>query len=161
MRWWGACLLGLVMCVVSSALAAPPSGLDQQALRREKAALITLVEDRLSRAYTITRPGQLPDFATLDELFPSWDGGKPGRARRRWLEQHYTFYKVKYRVYSVRLTSSYTAEIRGERIVKAVREVPFLHWFHRDSERVSRQRFLMEAYRSPEEGWRIRRETLY
>ena len=126
---------------------------DQQAQREE---IITLVEQVLSRAYSFTRPGQLPDFSTLDAIYPSWDRGDPGGARRKWQAGNYLYYRVEFRVDSVFITSPYTAQVRGKQSVRWARRVSFLWWFHRSKDNQRRSHFVAQLYRDGKGDWLIK-----
>jgi len=127
--------------------------------RGSRLAIINLFEGDLSRAYTFSGPGQLPDFSALDQIYPSWDGGDPGGARRKWQQAGYVFNRVKFRVDSVFLTSDYTAAVRGEKSVRSVRKKPFLWWFHSSDEKNERTRFAAYVYRGAGGRWLIKNLT--
>ncbi len=143
-------LLTLSLCQTAA-------GEDSQQAERER--IITLVEQVLSRAYSFSRPGQLPDFSTLDSIYPSWDRGDPGGARRRWQAGDYVYYRVKFRVDSVYVTSPYTARVEGKKTVSWARRVSFLWWFHRTEDDQSRSHFVAQLYRDSRKRWLIKSLT--
>lgn len=125
----------------------------------QREEIITLVEQVLSRAYTFTRPGQLPDFSTLDRVYPGWDQGDPGGARRKWQSGDYLYYRVKFRVDSVFMTSPYTARVRGKKSVNWARRVSFLWWFHRTKDNQRHVHFVAQLYRDAQGRWLVKSLT--
>ena len=85
----------------------------------EEQKLIHLVEDRLASAYTLNRLRRAPDYSVLDRIFPSWDGNKPAEARKRWVNNNYSSYRVSYRVDSVYIGASGVAELTGKKQTRA------------------------------------------
>ncbi len=127
--------------------------------RTQRLEIINLVEHTLSRAYTFTRPGQLPDFSTLDTIYPTWDQGDPGGARRKWQAGDYLYYRVEFRVDSVFITSPYTARVRGKKSVRWARRVSFMWWFHRTEDNLDRSHFVAQLYRGAQGRWLIKSLT--
>lgn len=152
---------GLLGFVIFLLLLMPEISLAQPDVVAKKLALISLVEDKLAGAYLIKRLGDLPDFALLDEIYPSWDQGDPGKARREWVDKKLVNYQVVYRVDSVNLTSRYTARMIGKKTIRFTQVVPFLHWWTRDEQDFSRTRFMLEVYMSAQGQWRVKSETEY
>ena len=68
-RLLGLCALGSAFFLWFLAGAAEAS--------KEKLFLISMIEDRLAQAYTMKAPNRVPDFSTLDEIYPRWHGGDP------------------------------------------------------------------------------------
>lgn len=143
--WWP--------CVAASGeandgpMAAPAS---ERAVRM---AIINLFQVTLSQAYSFKGEGKLPDFSTLDELFPAWDDNHPGAARRVWVDGRYLFYKVEFRADSVFVTSDFTATVRGKRIARWERKVSFLWWFNRTESGESYDIFEGRVLRNPKGQW--------
>ena len=126
-----------------------------------KSLVIGLVEDRLSKALSFKRRGEVPDFSTLDEIHPGWDNGDPGKARRAWVDRNWFYHLVEYRVDSVFLTSLFTARVRGKKRVRYGHDVDFLIMFDREEKRDQSTHFVMDLYSDAKGNWYIRAETEY
>ena len=63
----------------------PASGDD--AIIKDKLAIIELVEDELSKAFSFeeSTPHKVPHFEVLDRVYPKWHKDKPALARQFWL----------------------------------------------------------------------------
>ena len=154
---------GLALCIavlmMPPALAFAGQG-DASGQRSElKNQVVSLVEDRLSKALSFQRRGEMPDFSTLDEIHPGWDNGDPGKARRTWVDRNWYYHLVKYRVDSVFLTSMFTARVRGKKRVRYGQDVDFMILFDRESKVDSSTHFVMDLYRDAKGDWYIRAEN--
>ncbi len=128
-------------------------------VKEKKGRIIDLFQSKLSQAYTFKGADRLPDFFTLDQIFPGWDGGDPGGGRRGWLEDHYLYQEAKYRVDSVFLTSQYTAKVRGKKSLVSTKRVEFLWWFHRTVDDQSIVPYEALVYRDADGDWKIKSIT--
>lgn len=127
--------------------------------QEKKEQIIDLFQNQLSKAYTFKGADSLPDFSTLDKVYPAWDGNDPGGARRSWLEGHYLYQEINYRVDSVFLTSQYTAKVRGKKNLVSAKKVEFLWWFHRTEDEQSIVPYEASVYRDASGNWIIKSIT--
>ncbi len=91
----------------------------------DKLAIIELIEDRLSAAFTIRTEEDTPCFGTLDLIYPRWHKGKPVKARRQWTFHDYKTYRAAYHVFSVFLSQPDQATVVGEVRIKQSRWFTF------------------------------------
>ena len=153
--------VGLLLAATTLVLASPNTGSGDTSdpQLKLKNQVISLVEDKLSKALTFKRQGEVPDFSTLDEIHPSWDNGDPGKARRTWVDRKYYYHLVQYRVDSVFLTSLYTARVRGKKRVRYGHDVDFMVMFDREEKIDQSSHFVMSLYRDAKGEWYVRAET--
>lgn len=125
----------------------------------EKLALIELIEDRLATAYTISGMQEVPDFGTLDRIYPKWHGGEPAKARRLWTFHKYRSYKVFYLVHSVYMDQPDKAKVKGKKQVHAASKVKFLKLLPRVKRKITENLFIITCRRNSSGLWEIVQET--
>ncbi|MCB2188043.1 MAG: hypothetical protein KQJ78_16610 [Deltaproteobacteria bacterium] len=145
-------------CLAAGGALNPAQGGAPPENRAVKLRLIALLEDRLAHALSFQGPGKTPDFSTLDEIFPSWDQGDPGAARRVWVEKTYIGNEVSYRVDVAYLTSDFTARLEGKKRVRASWAEPFLWGFTATESQEVETSFVIYVFRTADGAWRIRKE---
>lgn len=107
---------------------------------QQREAIIALVEDELSDAYSFNSQSEypIPHFEKLDALFPSWHHGEAANARQFWLTLDFHAQLVQYRVDYIYKVNDFTAVIGGKRLVVWTRDEkssiiekefwPFQYW---------------------------------
>lgn len=135
-----------------------------------RAAIIELIEDDLSTAYTYTKSSRhkVPHFEVLDRIFPEWHRGDPATGRKFWVVARYKAFLVHYRVDYVFLTSQVSAIVRGKKLVawterKDVGDLPQLWpvqlWSHLTTRRYQDNNYLNSIYAMSYEMKLTRREN--
>jgi hypothetical protein len=146
----------MICAMISSAPRAAQDNSEQVKLK-----LASLIEDVLAKALSFDHIGDVPDFSTLDSIMPFWDQGKPGEARRKWVEGAWTYHHVKYRVDSIWLSSQITARIKGKKTVSYGRMKTMLYWWQTQDTTTEHYFFIIDAFRDLNGQWRIRSEYDY
>ena len=166
MKMWGDAVRSIIKktaipILVLLLFSCSPGQAAQPSSEQIKLELAALVEDVLAPALSFERPGEFPDFSTLEQIMPFWDQGKPAEARRKWVSQPWLYHRVKYRVDSIWLSSEVTAQVRGKKTVSYGRMKPLLHWWQNQENKNENYFFIIDAYKSDSGRWLIRSEFNY
>ncbi|MBN2717180.1 MAG: hypothetical protein JXX14_15110 [Deltaproteobacteria bacterium] len=107
---------------------------------QQRTAIIELVEDELSSAYSFNSKSDypVPFYEKLDEIYPTWHHGEPAAARQFWLTLDFHAHLVQYRVDYIYKVNDFTAVAGGKRLVVWTRDErssiiekefwPFQYW---------------------------------
>ncbi len=101
------------------------SAQEKSSADKNKLAVIEIIEDHLSNAFTIRSADDNPDFGTLDFIFPQWHNGEPAEERRGWTFHGLQTYKIKYVVYSVHEDQPGIMTVQGIKRIALTRLLKF------------------------------------
>lgn len=81
--------------------------------------IITLIEDKLSEAYSFTENAthRLPHFEVLDTIFPRWHHGERAKGRQFWVSTNYRAFLVFYRVDYVHIVNGASVIVKGKKLI--------------------------------------------